>query len=89
MLQDDSNLKRHNLTALQEGVQHARRKQIYEALHPDTAVPGRGKNQHTPTENISVGTQTYAADAAAATNETERTIRNRPRKRWVGGVGKR
>lgn len=75
----DENLRRHNLTALQESIQHARRKVIYETLHPETAVPGRGKNQHTPTENISAGTQTYAADAAAATNETERTIRNKTR----------
>ena len=50
---------------------HARRKAIYEKLHPDTAIPGRGKNQYVPTDNMSVGTPTYAADAANAVGETE------------------
>lgn len=77
----DENLKRNDLTELQQGIQHAQRKRIYEKLHPETAVPGRGKNQYVPTDNLSVGIPTYAADAATATGETERTVR---RKNLIG-----
>ena len=75
----DENLKRHNLTALQEGVQHARRKVIYETLHPETAVPGRGKNQYVPTANLTVGILTYVTDASAATGNSESTVRRQTR----------
>ena len=74
------------VAALQEGVQHSRRKQIYEALHPEAkrgALGGKGINADILTENISVRTDSYATDAAAATNETERTIRNKTR---IGNV---
>ena len=64
----DENLKRNDLTELQQGIHHARRKGIYERLHPETAIPGRGKNQYVPTENISVST--YATDAANAIGAT-------------------
>ena len=68
----------------QQGLQHARRKAIYEKLHPDTAIPGRGKNQYVPTDNMSVGTPTYAADAANAVGETERTVRRKTRSTRAG-----
>jgi ParB family chromosome partitioning protein len=55
---------------------------IYETLHPDTKHGGDHGNQHTggkqrQTENISA--TSYAADAATATGETDRTIRNKTR----------
>ena len=36
----DENLIRNDLTELQQGIQHARRKRIYEALHPETKADG-------------------------------------------------
>ena len=38
-------------------------------------MPGRGKNQYVPTDKLSVGIPTYAADAATATGVSERTVR--------------
>jgi hypothetical protein len=54
----------------------ARRKQIYEAMHPETrrgtkGGPGRGHTK--TTENISV--VSFADDAAAKTGRTSRSIR--------------
>ena len=78
----DENLKRHNLTVLQESIQHARRKAIYETLHPEAkrgALGGKGINSDILTEKFSVRMDSYATDAAAATGETDRTIRNKTR----------
>lgn len=80
----DENLKRHNLTALQESIQHARRKVIYETLHPAAkrgALGGKGINADILTDNLSVRTDSYATDAATATGENERTVR---RKNLIG-----
>ena len=75
----DENLIRNDLTELQQGIQHARRKRIYEALHPETKAGGDRKSEavKNQTENISVSS--YAADAATAIGTTERTVRNKTR----------
>jgi ParB-like chromosome segregation protein Spo0J len=70
----DENLIRNELHWTEKDDQLARRKEIYEALHPETAVAGRGKNQHTPTEIISVGTPTFTQDTALKTNQTPRNV---------------
>ena len=81
----DENLKRNDLTELQQGIQHAQRKRIYEALHPEAKAGGDHGNQYTggkqrQTDNLST-CKSYAADAATATGETERTVR---RKNLIG-----
>lgn len=78
----DENLKRNDLTELQQGIQHAQRKRIYEALHPEAkaAIGAELVNKRWNTaDNLSV--VSYAADAATATGETERTVR---RKNLIG-----
>jgi ParB family transcriptional regulator, chromosome partitioning protein len=72
----DENLIRNELHWFDRDKQLARRKEIYEDLHPETAIPGRGKNQYTPTEIISVGIPTFASDTAVKTGITDRTIRS-------------
>jgi len=64
--------------ARQQGLQHARRKAIYEKLHPETRQGSKGgwhnnKTENLETDNMSVSS--YAADAAKAVGETERTVR--------------
>lgn len=69
---------------MQQGIQHAQRKRIYEKLHPETkrgALGGKGINADILTDKLSVRTDNYAADAATATGETERTVR---RKNLIG-----
>lgn len=71
----DENLIRNELTALERGEHLARRKAIYEALHPETrqgglpGAPGGGKQAKT--ETISG----FAEDAAEKTGVTDRAIR--------------
>ena len=73
----DENLIRNELTALERGESLARRKTIYEALHPETKPvqerggPGRG---HKTAENISA-VSPFAEDAAEKTGVTDRAIR--------------
>ena len=65
-------------------MQHARRKAIYEKLHPETVATNKGGgfkgNQHKDevADNLSA-TSSYAADAANAVGETERTVRRKTR----------
>lgn len=73
----DENLIRAELTTLERAEHLSRRKAIYEELHPETRTvnakggPGRGKTN----EIISpVSPPTFAADAAAKTGVSERTI---------------
>ena len=71
----DENLIRNELTALERGEHLARRKAIYEALHPETrqgglpGAPGGGKQAKT--ETISG----FAEDAAEKTGVTDRAVR--------------
>ncbi|CAH1696847.1 hypothetical protein CHELA1G11_70007 [Hyphomicrobiales bacterium] len=71
----DENLCRAELTPMQVSWQTSRRKEIYEALHPETrhvterGGPGRGKT----TDNLSA--VSFTAQTAKATGRDERTIR--------------
>jgi hypothetical protein len=66
---------RANLTVAQEGAAVARRKAIYEELHPETkrGAAGNAASHGVLTENISVSS--FAAATAKATGRTSRTIR--------------
>lgn len=71
----DENLCRAELTPAQAAYQVSRRKEIYEALHPEArhvtqrGGPGRGKTA----DNLSV--VSFTADVAAQTGRDERSIR--------------
>ena len=61
---------------------HARRKAVYEKLHPEAkrgALGGKGINADILTDKLSVRNESYAADAANAVGETERTVRRKTR----------
>lgn len=82
----DENLVRAELTELERGEHNARRKEIYELLHPETkaGVAGaRAKAVHNPstaTDNVSAAeTASFAADTAAKTGQSERTVRRSTR----------
>lgn len=64
----DENLIRNELSALERGEHLARRKEIYEVLHPD-APTGAGRPKKNA-ETIS----SFVADTAAKTGVTERTV---------------
>lgn len=71
----DENLIRNDLSVLEHGEQLEERKAIYEELYPETAIPGRGKNQNTPSEINSVGeSPTFTEDTAEKTGKSRRTI---------------
>ena len=73
----DENIQRSNYTALEEAKATAKRKELYEALHPETKTPGRGKNQHVPTDKMATGTEapSFADDTAAKTGRSARSVR--------------
>lgn len=78
----DENLIRNDLTELQQGLQHARRKAIYEKLHPEAkAGVAQAKGMNTALGNVAdkLSATSYAADAANAVGETERTVRRKTR----------
>jgi len=62
-----------SLTPAQEASAIFRRKQIYEALHPETV---NGENQHTRVRQIGEGSPAdrFTASTAAATGKAERNI---------------
>ena len=72
----DENLIRNDLNVLERCNELARRKVIYEKLHPESVSvtvrggPGRGKT----TENISA-VSSFATDTATKTGVTDRTVR--------------
>lgn len=67
----DENLCRAELSPADRARQTARRKAIYLELHPETAqhVAGGKARQETASDNLS-----FAADTAAASGKTERTV---------------
>jgi ParB family transcriptional regulator, chromosome partitioning protein len=68
----DENLIRQELTVLERAEQFCRRKEIYEALHPETKHgngPGRGYREKKRNKFAS-----FAADAAAKTGRDKRTV---------------
>jgi ParB family transcriptional regulator, chromosome partitioning protein len=68
----DENLERQELTVLERGEQYCRRKEIYEALHPETKHgkgPGRGNREKKRNEFTS-----FAADTASKLGRSPRTI---------------
>jgi len=73
----DENLIHNPLTVLERSEHYERRKQIYETLHPETKA--RSSERQTakatgkPSETISSG---FAADTAAKTGRTARTIQH-------------
>lgn len=75
----DENLVRNELTALERAEQLARRKAIYEALHPETkkgvaqAIGMHSSLGHNVSEIISL---TFAEDTAKKTGFTQRTIQH-------------
>jgi ParB family chromosome partitioning protein len=69
----DENVVRTNLSALEESRAFKRRKQIYEALHPETkhgGAPGAGRGKTHKDDNLS----SFSADTAAKTGQSRRTI---------------
>lgn len=74
----DENLVRAELSASERAAQTARRKAIYEELHPETkyeARPGRaGKCRQGGDNSETEPTERFTADTAKATGKSERTI---------------
>ncbi|MBK8752939.1 MAG: hypothetical protein IPL99_15495 [Candidatus Competibacteraceae bacterium] len=69
----------NDLTELHQGIQHARRKVIYETLHPEAKHGGDRKSEAIKNQVENISTCSYSADAASATGVTERTVRNKTR----------
>ena len=63
----------------QQGLQHARRKAIYEKLRPETRQGGDRKSEAVKNQTDNLSVCSYAADAANAVGETERTVRRKTR----------
>jgi N6-adenosine-specific RNA methylase IME4 len=67
----DENLIRADLTPAERADHQARRKKLYEQLHPETRL---GQNQHTRVRKLCEPTDRFTADAAAKTGRSERAI---------------
>ena len=73
----DENIIRLNLHYSDEGKQLARRKEIYEMLHPETRQGHRnGQTSKTDTETV-LGIKSFADDTAEKTGQSPRTIRRK------------
>lgn len=68
----DENLCGTKLTPSERALFTRRRKEIYEALHPETR---HGNNQHTRSGQVGHSSQRFTADTAARTNQSERVVR--------------
>lgn len=75
----DENLIRNDLTELQQGIQHNRRKRIYEQLHPETKAGGDRKSEAVKNQNDKMSLTSYSADAANAIGSTVRTVERKTR----------
>src|SRR5262245_49792531 len=70
----DENLIRNELTALEESLQIARRKEIYEIKHPETKKGGDKGNQHTGGKKRLKDTESFSQDTAKKTGKNKRTV---------------
>lgn len=77
----DENVVRKDLSAIERSKALARRKELYEALHPETVkgtaggkASGKARGNGGTTDNMSV-VPSFAADTAAATGQSERQVR--------------
>lgn len=73
----DENIIRHNLDYLEEGEQLARRKEIYETLHPETRQGKRNGQTSKTAISAVLGTKPFTADTAEKIGMAERTIRQK------------
>lgn len=71
----DENLCRAELTPAQAAFQTARRKEVYEALHPETKALVFKGNQHTGEVTAKFAATSFAAQTARTTGRAERTVR--------------
>jgi len=78
LIELDENLERTALTVLERGEHLRRRKEVYEALHPETCQHARGGHAkaaaEAATEMISVA-PAFTSDAASRFGTSERSIR--------------
>jgi hypothetical protein len=68
----DENLVRNELTELEQGVQLARRKQLYEQKYPETRHGGDRKSEESKRHNGDL--ISFTADTAAKTNQSRRSV---------------
>ncbi len=79
----DENLIRNQLTELEESLQIARRKEIYEIKHPETKHGANGGwhgnkgGRNGPLETDIVSVSSFTEDTAKKTGKTSRTIRRK------------
>ena len=72
----DENLVRDDLTAWEQGVWLARRKELYLEKYPETKAGVAGAiAKHATAESAAAETKSFVESTAALTNESERTIR--------------
>lgn len=77
MAEIDENLVRHDLGYIEEGEQLARRKEIYETLHPETRQ-GMRNGQTSKTATVSVlEAKPFAEDTAEKIGVAARTVRSK------------
>lgn len=76
LVEIDENLIRAELTELERGEHLLRRKEIYEALHPQTGHGGhRSSGSTLPLENGAKRPKSFAEDTAEKTGQSARTVR--------------
>ncbi|MCX7428835.1 MAG: ParB N-terminal domain-containing protein [Planctomycetia bacterium] len=70
----DENLLRHGFTAIEEAKALKRRKQVYEALHPETKRGGDKGNQHTGGKARQNESVSFSQDTATKTGRSARAV---------------
>jgi ParB family chromosome partitioning protein len=72
----DENIVRNELTIMERSEQLARRKEIYEAIHPETKMGGDRRSQvfNKVSKRNDFALDSFAMDAAAKTNVSPRTV---------------